>query len=98
MPQGEEAGGDHLLCAALGRRRREAPPREQPQDDQRGERLDERVDAESDQRYRGRGQSGAESDSELDHVPADPTQASPRACRSSFARFARCSGVRRGVS
>ena len=44
---------------------------EQPKHDNPGERLDQAVRSETDQRDRARGKSGGERDCELDHVPAD---------------------------
>src|SRR5204863_8367545 len=60
------------LGPALGRLRVKAAAGEQPYDDEAGERLDQAVCAEADQRDRARGDSRAEGDPELDDVPADP--------------------------
>jgi hypothetical protein len=83
------------LYAALGRRRLQASAREQPDDDKAGEGLDETVCTEADQRDRARSKAGAEGNTELDEVPADPAQANKRARRSSRARCAAAADVSR---
>ena len=67
----EEARGDQLLRPAFGSARTDPPAGEEPDDDEPGEGLDQAVGAEPDQGDRACCDSGAESDRELDRVPAD---------------------------
>lgn len=63
------ACGDQLLRASLRKIGGAAAAAEQPDDDAAGERLDDGVDAEADQRDRAGRDAGAERDRELDDMP-----------------------------
>ena len=67
----EEARSDHLLGATFRSNRAEASSGEEPQDDEAGERFDQAVGAEPDQRDRAGGEPGNQSDCELDEMPND---------------------------
>jgi hypothetical protein len=68
-----ERDRDQLLRSALRVRRAQPGTGEQPEDDQAGDRLDQRVGAETDQRDRAGGEAGANGDRCLQHVVADST-------------------------
>src|SRR5919198_2253261 len=67
--QDEEAGGDELLRAALGTLRARPTGAEPPDDDRAGDRFDQAVEAEADQRDRRSGHARADRHSELERVP-----------------------------
>ena len=73
----EEARGDQLLGASFGLVGADAPAGEEPDDDQPGERFDQAVGAEADQRDRAGGDAGEDGDRELDGVPGDAAPGEP---------------------
>ena len=67
----EEADGNQLLGTPLGTTRATPRAGEQPEHDTAGERLDQAVRPETDQRDRARSKPGADRDREFHHVPGD---------------------------
>jgi hypothetical protein len=68
----KEARGDQLLSPTLSCGRANASAGEEPEHDEAGERLDQRVSAEADKRDRAGRDPGAQRNRELDEVIGDP--------------------------